>query len=361
MSALVTRLSEERRCATVAPEALRLHPIYGGLGMHATSASSNQSFFRAGMVQLTNTGFAPVHGSSIGSMIFYSDGLFPVHSLANTGLSNPAPCLHQNMNTYLYTWNPKRWTWPDHDLAIYLVTNGEEYERPWSCGNTKKIEIGDRFLLMRVGVEPKGIIACGYVSSPPYPLPHWNIEKAAQGRTALRTDLMFKALCNEPMIPLSSLQDHFPDYKWTPEGSGVTVPEPQASEVFSTIQSSSRFGFLQETRASLRLYAEGRSRVVTMKTYDRSVHARQACIEHYGYDCAVCGFNFERAYGTIGRSYVEVHHLRQLADAAEDHLVDPVRDLRPVCANCHRMLHKQRPPIAIETLMEHLRSCTAVE
>jgi hypothetical protein len=40
----------------------------------------------------------------------------------------------------------------------------------------------------------------------------------------------------------------------------------------------------------------------------------------------------------------EVHHLKQVAYDGEEHLVDPIEDLRSVCANCHRMLHKVRPP-----------------
>jgi hypothetical protein len=41
-----------------------------------------------------------------------------------------------------------------------------------------------------LGVEPKGIIGCGYVTSDPYPLPHWDEEKAKNDKEALRTDLL---------------------------------------------------------------------------------------------------------------------------------------------------------------------------
>lgn len=254
------------------------------------------------------------------------------------------------MSAYLYLWNPSRWTWSDQQDAIYRVNNNEEYDSYWSCGNTKKIEIGDIFFLMRLGVKPKGIIGCGYISSKPYLLPHWDQSKADEGKTTLRTDLLFKALSDNPIIPLSYLQDKFPSYTWTPQTSGLQVPIEIATELLKAIQANSKFSFPPENKKEIELFAEGKSRTITSKTYDRSPVARQACIEHYGYNCSVCGFNFEAAYGKPGANYIEVHHLKQIADAEEEYLINPIEDLRPVCSNCHRMLHKTRPPTSIEEL-----------
>jgi hypothetical protein len=60
------------------------------------------------------------------------------------------------MAEYLCTWNPIRWTWVDQADAIYRVNNNEPYDVYWSCGNRRNIDIGDTFLLMMLGVEPKG-------------------------------------------------------------------------------------------------------------------------------------------------------------------------------------------------------------
>jgi len=258
------------------------------------------------------------------------------------------------MSAYLYTWNPNKWTWADQGDAIYRVNNGDQYDVHWSCGNTKRIAIGDIFFLMRLGEDPKGIIGCGYISSVPYELLHWDEEKAANDETALRTDLLFKALSEHPIISLSSLKDRYPDANWTPQAGGVTVPEPIASELFLEIQQSSSNGFALGSLAEVKLFAEGKSRRVTSKTYDRSPVARQACIEHFGYNCCACGFNFEAKYGHIGAAYIEVHHLKQVADIGEEYEIDPIKDLRPVCANCHRMLHKERPPLSIEDLQRQI-------
>jgi 5-methylcytosine-specific restriction protein A len=257
------------------------------------------------------------------------------------------------MSTYLYTWNPKRWKWVDQPEAICRIGDGEQYDMYWSCGNTKKIAVGDTFFLIKLGVEPKGIIGCGYVSSLPYPLPHWDEEKAKEGLTALRTDLLFKVLSEMPIISIEQLQARYPAYNWSPQVSGLSVPEPIASELFAQIQASPAFGFSIPSANEVRLYAEGKSKTITTKTYDRSPLARQACIEHYGHTCCVCGFNFEKAYGQLGANYLEVHHLKPVADIGEEYLIDPIKDLRPVCANCHRMLHKQRPPLSVEELLTH--------
>lgn len=257
------------------------------------------------------------------------------------------------MRAYLYTWNPNRWVWSDQQDAIYRVNNNDQYDMYWSCGNTKRIEIGDMFFLIRLVVEPKGIIGCGYISSRPYLLLHWDEEKASEGKSALRTDLLFKALSEKPIVSLSYLQDKYPNYTWTPQAGGLSVPDEIAEELFSLIQGNAQFRFEPIAKAEIEKYAEGKTRSVTYKTYDRSPAARQACINHFGYSCAVCGFNFEQAYGVIGSRYIEVHHLNQVADIGAEYLVDPIRDLRPVCANCHRMLHKTRPPLSIEELKTH--------
>jgi 5-methylcytosine-specific restriction protein A len=54
----------------------------------------------------------------------------------------------------------------------------------------------------------------------------------------------------------------------------------------------------------------------------------------------VCGFDFEERYGPRGTGYIEVHHLVPLSKLEGATSVDPTSDLRPVCANCHAMIHR---------------------
>lgn len=69
--------------------------------------------------------------------------------------------------------------------------------------------------------------------------------------------------------------------------------------------------------------------------------------EHHGTNCAVCDFDFAKTYGTHGEGFIEMHHLYPIAEGARK---TSVEDLRPVCANCHRMLHRGKELLSIEKL-----------
>jgi 5-methylcytosine-specific restriction protein A len=99
---------------------------------------------------------------------------------------------------------------------------------------------------------------------------------------------------------------------------------------------------------------EGAAKTVTINAYERNSVARSMCLEHYGYSCRVCSFNFESTYGELGRNYIHVHHIVALSEVEGEYVVDPVNDLVPVCPNCHAMIHAVRPCLSIEQLKSHL-------
>lgn len=104
-----------------------------------------------------------------------------------------------------------------------------------------------------------------------------------------------------------------------------------------------------------RTYPEGAARSILVNAYERNPAAGRACIAHYGTRCQVCGLDLGERYGDIGKGFIHVHHLRQLSDIGREYEVDPVRDLRPVCPNCHAMLHRQSPPLGIDELKVRLK------
>ena len=97
-------------------------------------------------------------------------------------------------------------------------------------------------------------------------------------------------------------------------------------------------------------YYEGAKRTIVVNSYERNLKARSQCIARYRAICSVCKFDFEKKYGEIGSGFIHVHHLTPLEDIGEEYEVDPIIDLRPVCPNCHAMLHKKQPPYSIEEL-----------
>ena len=101
---------------------------------------------------------------------------------------------------------------------------------------------------------------------------------------------------------------------------------------------------------------EGTVRQVLVNVYERDGLARQACIDHYGLTCVVCNLDFQERYGAIGAGFIHVHHVIPLSELGPNYKLDPIEDLRPVCPNCHAMLHRRRPPMSAEALRAALRS-----
>ena len=100
---------------------------------------------------------------------------------------------------------------------------------------------------------------------------------------------------------------------------------------------------------------EGARRSVQVNVYERDPTARLRCLAKWGCVCVVCQFDFGARYGDLGRGFIHVHHLRPLGEVREGYQLDPVKDLRPVCPNCHAMLHRRKPALSIYELFACLR------
>lgn len=85
---------------------------------------------------------------------------------------------------------------------------------------------------------------------------------------------------------------------------------------------------------------EGEIFQVEITKFERNVAARRACIDHHGCVCKICGFDFEANFGARGVGFIHVHHLVPLSEIREKYQVNPIKDLIPVCPNCHAMLHR---------------------
>ena len=99
---------------------------------------------------------------------------------------------------------------------------------------------------------------------------------------------------------------------------------------------------------------EGAGKTVSVNAYERNAAARAMCLAHHGYSCTVCSFDFESAYGELGKNYIHVHHIVPLSEIKDQYVVNPIMDLVPVCPNCHAMIHITRPCLSIEQLKMHL-------
>ncbi|MDD2815311.1 MAG: HNH endonuclease [Thiotrichaceae bacterium] len=96
---------------------------------------------------------------------------------------------------------------------------------------------------------------------------------------------------------------------------------------------------------ALKTLPEGAKKSIVVNAYERNPKAREECVQHYGTDCVVCGFNFGEAFGELGEGFIHVHHLKPISSIGKSYEVNPVQDLRPVCPNCHAMLHRKKDAV----------------
>ena len=107
---------------------------------------------------------------------------------------------------------------------------------------------------------------------------------------------------------------------------------------------------LVETDDNKAQYFEGARKQITVNGYERSASARKKCIEHHGCFCAVCSLDFMHLYGSLGEGFIHVHHIKPLYESEKEYKLDPVKDLIPVCPNCHAMIHQTKPVKGIDEM-----------
>lgn len=103
---------------------------------------------------------------------------------------------------------------------------------------------------------------------------------------------------------------------------------------------------------------EGAVKQILVNAYERNPKARRQCIAHYGTTCYVCDFDFLEHYGKMGAGFIQVHHLKQLSEVGKRYKVDPIAHLRPVCPNCHAIIHRHKRAYSIKEVKSFIRRQT---
>ncbi len=62
--------------------------------------------------------------------------------------------------------------------------------------------------------------------------------------------------------------------------------------------------------------------------------------------------DFASRYGAEAATIIHVHHLIPLGKLKTSYIVDPIKDLRPVCPNCHAVIHKGPEALTIEAVRQ---------
>lgn len=110
-----------------------------------------------------------------------------------------------------------------------------------------------------------------------------------------------------------------------------------------------------EDENNIPIQTEGTRQEIKSIRYERNPFNRQLCLHKKGYRCAICGLNFEDMYGDIGRNFIEVHHTTPVSLMGDNYILDIERDLVPLCSNCHSMVHRTNPPVAVDDLRSKIQ------
>ena len=266
---------------------------------------------------------------------------------------------HDAPRTCLVACRPSDLPWPSFADDIQAVRTGESLERDWDSLGNAQVGLGDRVFLLRQGLQPEGLVASGYV-----------VSGRGRGEAAVVGDdqgggarsfarLRLDALIDvDQSLALADIAPHLTESA-TPRVASeavITLDAVDGGRVEETWSDHlAKLGFvlaqIAEEVACTEPLVEGATKRISVNAYERNPAARAKCIHHYGATCIVCAFDFAEAYGERGDGYIQVHHLVPLSDVRKEYEVDPIADLRPVCANCHAMLHRWRDrQVTIEEL-----------
>ncbi|WP_010304616.1 EVE domain-containing protein [Kurthia senegalensis] len=259
------------------------------------------------------------------------------------------------MQTWIFQGNPKHF-----DIDTYLK---EEKIITWSVRQkhfVNQLQSGDIVYIWRSDGGKRGtggIVAKTIVVSEPYTVEqtdnrsaHWTVDTVRDEFASIDLDVLdvdlaprikrIDLLENEPLANLLILRN--------PVNTNYLISKEHATILQKlwdgpTVEDDLQAAAIESGRI------EGKIQTYYGQRYERNAANRKRAIEIHGTTCQACGFDFEKVYGERGRNFIEVHHIKPLHITKET-LVHPETDLIPLCANCHRMIH--RDPQHVLTVKE---------
>lgn len=145
----------------------------------------------------------------------------------------------------------------------------------------------------------------------------WKIRATGQKNRSYPQSLEHIRLVEEEGYALKTFPMAWSDARRDQEGNGP--PKICGFTPTLSVRGLTRIGKdwyatdLHPERAEMRLaeelddpqtYSEALRKQITVNAVERNPKARRACVKHHGFDCVVCGFNFERVYSDLGARYI---------------------------------------------------------
>jgi len=127
---------------------------------------------------------------------------------------------------FLFLVNPRLHydPYPDWQVWLPMSDRGESIPIEWNTGGRRSgMEPGDAALLVKVGLDPRGLVAVGEVVTRIYVGPQWNPDasRPEAGWVGLR---LTRLLDLDDPVPLDVLRGIGLRVRWTPRMSGTEVP-----------------------------------------------------------------------------------------------------------------------------------------
>ncbi|MEH6688380.1 MAG: AAA family ATPase [Halopseudomonas sabulinigri] len=144
-------------------------------------------------------------------------------------------------SAYLLTWNPANYKLGG-DKGVTL---GDEVS--WTC-HSKQPQPGDWVYLVRVGQEPRGLVARGVVIQGAHEAPDWRDANKTRNYIRFRVE-EHRPDCVSGLLPMVLLNKAFAQQRWNPQSSGVVIPQGIAEVLESLWQNG-------DNKHSLRQYIE---------------------------------------------------------------------------------------------------------
>lgn len=93
------------------------------------------------------------------------------------------------------------------------------------------------------------------------------------------------------------------------------------------------------------------------KRIERNIQLSKKVKKLQGYTCKACSLNFEEKYGSLGKEFIEAHHLIPISTINGDKIQLDIRtDFTVLCSNCHSMIHRLEDPSNLEQLKSILKN-----
>ena len=139
--------------------------------------------------------------------------------------------------------------------------------------------------------------------------------------------------------------------------SGVNLPNEVARplEVLWRERTGSEHRGRPEEYESTVGLNEGSVSRVYVNRYERNPRARSICLDHHDPVCAVCAQRMSEIYQGVPDELIHVHHIIPISMIREEYRIDPIKQMVPVCPNCHAVIHSQSPPLTIDEVRKRRR------